>query len=45
MAKSKTKIEVQGLQIQLTEFQKRDYISLTDIAKHSDSEPHFIIQN
>lgn len=38
-AKNK-KIEVQGIDIVLYENNKEDYISLTDIARHKNSENH-----
>jgi hypothetical protein len=38
----KQKIEVEGLNITIEE---NDYISITDIAKHSDTEPRHVIQN
>jgi DNA polymerase III delta subunit len=42
MAKSKT-IEVQGVSIAIEQVQEEDYISLTDIAKKSDSESKHLI--
>ncbi len=42
MAKSKT-IEVQGVSISIEQIREEDYISLTDIAKKSDSESKHLI--
>ena len=45
MPKSK-KINVQGVEIVFYEENKNDYISLTDIARHRDSErSDYILQN
>lgn len=42
----KKKIEVQGLEIQINSIEDKDYISLTDIAKRSNtSKPAFTILN
>lgn len=38
-------INVQGLEIVILEQDDRDFISLTDIAKHSSDEPRFVIRN
>ncbi len=42
---SKKTITVQGLTIAIEQVEETDYISLTDIAKQSSSEPRFVIQN
>jgi len=43
--KKKKSIEVQGLNIRIEPIQDKDYVSLTDIAKHSDrNEPKFLIR-
>lgn len=39
------KITVEGLAIAVTEFDKADYISLTDIAKKASDDPRFVVQN
>lgn len=42
---AKKKIEVQAQLIGIEHFHESDYISLTDIVKHSSDEPRFVIQN
>ena len=42
---AKKTLLVQGLTITIEQVKEADYISLTDIAKHSNGEPRFVIQN
>ncbi len=42
---SNQKITVQGLEIVIVQQDEADFISLTDIAKHSSDEPRFVIRN
>jgi hypothetical protein len=46
MAKKNQKIEVQGTEITVSKKEQQEYISLTDIARHKDSDrTDYIIQN